>query len=44
MAIKTGRLRLILPNGEERVYGSADGVAPQVPAGESSLVSSGAMW
>jgi hypothetical protein len=35
MAIKTGQLRLILPNGEERVYGSADSVAPQVPAGES---------
>jgi hypothetical protein len=34
MAIKTGQLRLILPNGEERMYGSADSVAPQVPAGE----------
>ncbi|KAL4447595.1 hypothetical protein ABPG75_004814 [Micractinium tetrahymenae] len=33
-AIRTGRLRLILPNGEELVYGDASNTAAPVPKGE----------
>lgn len=39
-AIKTGRLRVILPNGHELLYGDAAKVEAPVPKGESETGSS----
>lgn len=37
-AIRTGRLRIVLPSGEELVYGDAGKTAAPVPKGGCSLL------